>query len=889
MQFTPGSRVGVYEVIGLVAIGGMGEVYRARDTRLGRDVALKILTEVAVGDPEHEARFEREVRAVAALSHPNIVAIHSFGIENGVAYAVIEWLEGKTLRQELAHGALPVRRVLDIGVQIALGLAAAHDKGIIHRDVKPENVILTSEGLVKLLDFGLARIASDARAGFAQETETGSHLITGAGVLLGSVGYMSPEQVSGLAADHRSDVFSLGVVLFEMLTGHLPFQCDSAIETWSATLKDGPAPIASFTSGVPFSLERIVTRCLEKSPAERFQSARDLAFALSQLASPSSVFPAVTANPQPAVNNRRRVVAAATLVVGLLLALVVFLRYWPPEVPSRQPLVTFTIPPPPDTTLANVPARMLAISPSGERLVFAVRKGGRRELWIRYLASANAEPLPGTEDGSEPFWSPDGQHIGYFAQSKLKRVSVDGSTSLTLCDASLEARGGTWSEEGQILFADAYGGLSRVAATGGTPTRVTFPAEEPKHQSDSWPQFLPGGRRFLYLRQEGPGTEAGGTAYLGTLDGAGPRELVSGVFNALLVAPNRILFTDATGINVQRVDLDRGQMVGEVGTFSADVDRHLGHAALSLSRSGTLAYASAGSRDHRLVWVDRNGHEVGAVATPDGWRDVALSPDGSRVAVQRIVLEANDIWTIDLARGVPSRFTLSPDVDDDPVWSPDGKTIAFSSVRDGIPGIYQQHPGGAGAAELLFTNHASVHPTSWSPDGRFLLFEQTDPISASDVWVLPLQGNTAPYSYVATPFSESDAHFSPDGKWIAYTSDESGRQEVYVQSFPDLGDKVQISTRGGVSPRWAPDGHELYFLSIERQLMAVPIRLTNPLQAGSPTHLFHTSIGLGANRYVPSPDGKRFLFSVGIAESSPAEIVVVLSWADHLASILRAR
>jgi serine/threonine protein kinase/Tol biopolymer transport system component len=881
VQFTPGSRVGVYEVIGLVAIGGMGEVYRARDTRLGRDVALKILTEAAVGDPERQARFEREARAVAALSHPNIVAIYGFGIENGVAYAAIEWLEGHTLRDELASGPLPVRRVLEIGTQIALGLADAHDKGVIHRDVKPENVFITSEGPVKLLDFGLARIAAGSRASFTQET--GSRLMTETGMLLGTFGYMSPEQASGSAADHRSDLFSLGVVLYEMLTGHLAFRRDGPVESLNATLKEGPPPIATLTSGVPFSLEQIVMRCLEKSPAERFQSARDLAFALSRLAAPSSVVLAGGAAPsRPAAKSRWSFVAAVGLATGLFLAVVVFPRHWLAAEARLEPLVTFTIPPPPDTALANVPSRMLAMSPKGDRLVFSVTKGGRRELLIRYLASTKAESLPGTEDASEPFWSPDGQHIGFFADSKLKRISVDGATSMTLCDAPLEARGGTWSAEGQILFADAYGGLSRVGAYGGAPTRVTIPTEEPTHESDSWPQFLPDGHRFLYLRQQGPGIGVGATAYLGTLAGGGARQLVSGVFNAMFIAPDRLLFTDGTGINVQGVDLDRGQMVGQIDKFSADVDRHLGRAALSVSESGTLAYATAGSRDHRLVWVDRDGRQVGAVATVDGWRDIALSPDGARLAVQRIVPEADDIWTIDLARGVPSRFTFSPDVDDDPVWSPDGTAIAFSSIQDGVPGIYEKQLNDPGNGKLLFTNHTAIHPTSWSPDGRFLMFEQASPTSASDIWVLPAQGEHIPHSYLATPFSESDAHFSPDGNWVAYTSDESGRQEVYVQRFPEPRDKLQISTRGGASPRWAPNGHELYFLSAERQLMAVQTTLRNPLQVGSPTRLVETFLGLGASRYAPSHDGKRFLLSIGLADSGAAQIVVVLNWAAHL-------
>ncbi|HMF59091.1 MAG TPA: hypothetical protein VK595_01885, partial [Vicinamibacterales bacterium] len=683
--------------------------------------------------------------------------------------------------------------------------------------------------------------------------------------------------------DHRSDIFSLGVVLFEMLTGHLAFRRDSSVDTWTATLTERPPPISAFTPTVPVSLDHIVRRCLEKPPSERFQSARDLAFALSQVATSDSESPApLTPSPRQVLKNRWRIVAAVALVFGLVLPGVVLSRYWSGATPREEPLVTFTIAPPPDTTLASVPSSMLALSPDGGRLVFAVTKGGRRELWMRSLASTRAEPLAGTEHATEPFWSPDGQHIGFFAESKLKRVRLDGTAPLTLCDAPLDARGGTWSDEGHIVFADAYGGLSRVAVTGGVPTRMTVQAGAPKHQTDGWPQFLPDGRRFLYLRQDGPGIGGGATAYLGTSSGADPRTLLSGVFNALFVAPDRILFTDANGIKIQRVDLDRGQMIGEITEISADADRHLGHAALSVSRSGTLAYATSGSRNHRLIWVDRNGHEAGVAAAVDGWRDIALSPDGSGVAVQRIVPDANDIWTIDLARGVPSRFTFSPDVDDDPVWSPDGKAIAFSSVREAVPGIYQKLVSGTGNTELLFTNDRSLRPTSWSPDGRSLLFEQTDAVSASDVWVLSMQGDLTPHAYLATPFSESDAHFSRDGKWVAYTSDESGRPEVYVQRFPDPRDKVQVSTRGGESPRWGPDGHELYFLSIDRQLMAVQLKLTNQLQVGPPTRLFDAPVGLGENRYAPSPDGKHFLLSVPVSESSAAQIVVVLNWAGQL-------
>jgi eukaryotic-like serine/threonine-protein kinase len=549
--------------------------------------------------------------------------------------------------------------------------------------------------------------------------------------------------------------------------------------------------------------------------------------------------------------------------------------------------VSFTIAPPAGTVLANVPAKMLAISPDGNHIVFAVSRAGRRELWVRDVASTQAKPLPGTDDASEPFWSPDGQHVGFFADSKLKRVSTDGTTLMTLCDAPLEARGATWNAEGTILFSDANGGLSRVAASGGIPMRVTMPEQERSHEIDSWPQFLPDGRRFLYLRQGGPSMEVGATAYLGTLDDKAGRRLLGGVFNALFLPPGVLVFVDAAAVKVQRVDVDRGEMIGDVEEVPLEVDRHLGHAVLAVSPGGTLAYAAAGSQDHRLVWVDRTGREIGVATSDDGWRDVALSPDGVHAAVQRIVPDANDIWTIDLVRGVPSRFALSPDADDDPVWSPDGTTIVFSSIRGGVPGIYRQPLGTDADDELVFTNHTYIRPTTWSPDGRVLLFEQTSPTTASDIWVLPMQGARVPHPYLATRFSEAEAHLSPDGKWVAYTSDESGRSEVYVQSFPEPHEKVQMSTRGGVSPRWAPSGRELYFLSIERRLMAVQVALSDPIRVGSTTPLFDTAVGLGENRYVPSRDGKRFLLNVGTAEGSSSPLVVVLNWAEHLVTTQR--
>ena len=641
MQFTPGFRIDSYEVVAPVGAGGMGEVYRARDLVLGRDVAIKVLTRVASASPENRARFEREARAVAALSHPNILAIYNFGYQDGIAYAVIEWLKGHTLREELAHGPLALSRALDLGGQMALGLSAAHEKGVAHRDFKPENLYVTADGVVKLLDFGLAKIVSESGPEFTAEAATDA--TTRAGMLMGTVGYMSPEQVSGFTADFRSDVFSLGIVLFEMLTGQRPFRRESAVETLSATVKEAPPPVTALTPGVPIPLERIVMRCLEKSPAERFQSARDLAFALSALATPTGAFPATrTALSGAAMNNQVWFIVALTVIVGLWLAAVMWPGFRGAALTRSKPsLVSFTVTPPAGTVLANVPSKMLAISPNGDRIAFAVTRAGHRELWVRDVASTKAEPLRGTDDASEPFWSPDGQHVGFFADSKLKRVSTDGTLLMTLCDAPLEARGATWNAEGTILFSDANGGLSRVAATGGVATRVTKPDQDQRHEMHSWPQFLPDGHQFLYLRQGGPSIEVGATVYLGTIDGSAERPLLGGVFNALFLPPGVLVFVDAAAVKVQRVDVDRAKMVGDVEELPLDVDRHLGHAALAVSPGGTLAYAAAGSQEHRLVWVDRHGREIGVAASDDGWRDVALSPDGLHAAVQRIVPDAN--------------------------------------------------------------------------------------------------------------------------------------------------------------------------------------------------------------------------------------------------------
>ena len=846
MSLTPGTRLGPYEVTAQIGAGGMGEVYRARDPRLGRDVAIKVLPEAFAADTDRLTRFEQEARAAAALNHPNILAVHDIGRHDGSPYIVSELLDGETLREPLIRGALPVRKAVEYGVQIAHGLAAAHEKGITHRDLKPENVFITSDERVKILDFGLAKLTNAEPAGVALSALPTTPPNTLPGVVLGTIGCMAPEQVRGLTADYRSGIFAFGAILYEMLSGQRAFRGDTPADTMSAILSNDPPDLPVADRHIPPALARCVARCLEKSPTGRFQSTRDLAFALEALTSPSAPSAGVAAvSSGPGRTPRERlawILAAGVLLLVAAVSLpfaVIHVREAGPD--SRS--IRFDVPMPEKVNAEGAPP---AISPDGRRLAFVASLEGRTQVWIRPIDSTAAQPLAGTDGADYPFWSPDSRSIAFFAGGKLRKIEASGGPPQTLSDAPI-ARGGAWNQDGVIVFAPtATGPLHRVAAAGGTSTPVTALDASNGEISHRSPSFLPDGRRFLFHVQ---GAEDKQGIYMGSLD-----------VEALA------LTGDAFPI---------AEQVGAFYTFSS---------TFSVSDDGVLALSGGvggfGS-DRQLVWYDRAGRIVERVGTPIPIADVVLSPEERRAAVQ---WSANDIRVVDLVRGgVPSRLTFNASVEDFPVWSPDGNRILYTSTAGGGQNMYSKLSSGAGSEDDVLRSATVESPTDWSHDGRFILYENSAPGSQADIWVLPLFGDRKPLLFLQTPFAEQHGRFSPDGKWIAYVSNETGRTEVYVQSFPPSGGKWQLSTNGGVTPRWRRDGRELFYLAPDRKIMAVEVKAGgSTFDHGSAKALFEASvdaISTGAtNRYDVSADGQRFLVNASIENRGSAPITVVVNW-----------
>ncbi len=872
-----GSRIGPYEIIAPLGAGGMGEVYRARDARLQRDVAVKILPDGVANDPDRRARFEREARAVAALSHPNILAIFDFALADATPYAVTELLDGQTLREHLS-AQLPARKALEIATQIARGLAAAHDKGIIHRDLKPENVVVLGDGQVKILDFGLAKYLADEGQPDAQ-----TDVRTDAGTVLGTVGYMAPEQVRGQAVDARTDLFALGAILYEMLAGRRAFQRDTAAETMTAILKEDPPDLSSATPDLPWAVGGIVRHCLERSPADRFQSARDLVFSL-QAASAATVAgsgpaAAITARPSPRFAAREAI--AWLLVAGLTAVGIAGFMMFRGSSRSAPPLAArFQVTAPDRASWASplgAPdgSNSGTISPDGAKLAFvALDTDGRTLLWVRQIDNFIARALPGSEEAAFPFWSPDSRYLAFFTQGRLKRIPVDGGPAQTITNLSSTARGGTWNGHGDILFATAGSPIFRVSADGGQSTQVTKPdAENPGHQ---WPSFLPDGQRFLYY---GAATRA---VYLGSLESGTTKRLFRSDTNALFAPPGDILFVREGTLFAQRFDVTRSEIVGEPTPVVEQVSWTIGPwnlGAFSASATGALTYRRGGSSRTQLSWYDRSGRMVGAVGPPGEYVAPELSPDGSKAAfMRRDQQSAGDIWTMDLAEQTLSRFTFDPASEGFPLWSPDGRTIAYGSTQDGI---LAKNADGSGAVKHLFATPSGLIPTQLlaNPD-RLLFFADFGRPTGFDIYVLPLEGGEKPIPVVQTPATDVEPQLSADGRWIAYAAAEIGTYDVFVQPYPATGARWQISTGGGRQPRWRADGRELFFVTNDRKFYAVDVRPGASLEFGAPRFLFDMPSNTISvrNSYVPSRDGERFLVNRLLDTVTPP-IYVDLNWA----------
>jgi Tol biopolymer transport system component len=878
-RLEPGDELGPFQIISLIGVGGMGEVYRARDTRLDRQVAIKVLPPLSSVDGAGRERFEAEARAISRLTHPRINTLYDVGAapvgSTIVPYLVMELVEGETLAARLKRGPVPVRQALAIAVELAEALAAAHAAGVIHRDVKPANIMLTRSG-AKLLDFGLARLRSSLGVGHAAGAAGDPATPTG---LFGTLPYMAPELLRGAGADARTDLFAFGATLYEMLEGRPAFAAGSEADLVVAIHEHEPAPVSTHQPLIPAPLERLITTCLAKDPDDRWQTAQDLVRALRWVRDDH----ARPAGPPQTTGivSRKAVVwgAGGAALLGLLLATAIWQR--PAVTVSR---VTFPVFAPPGTQFPRGTAQ-IAIAPDGTGLVFvAVAANGTSQLWMRRFDTADSTLLVGTDDGHNPFWSPDGRWIGFFTRGKLMKVSRTGGEPQVLSDAGPNGRG-TWNQDGTILFSGFGEGLQRVSENGGSVHPVTVLDDSRKESAHSFPVFLPDGHRFLYLAVT-RGTDSSEELFQGSLDSTATRRVLASEANVGVAG--RYLISLNKGVLVaQPYDPDRAAVTGvpiEIADrIQSDSPQRSG-GPFSVGAGSVIAYRSA-NPNSRLLWFDRAGRQLDSFPTTGDYHHPRLSPDERSLIVEKTDPSSgrHTIWILDLLRRTSSRLIADPFGAHHAAWSPDGHRIVFSSNRLGGLALFMTRSDGSGTAEPVLPDEKSwVYIADWSRDGRYLLY-QTERGNNDDLDVLPLDADRKPRTFVGSAAKERQGQFSPDGRWIAYTSDESGSPEVYVRHFPDVGKKWQISTHGGVQGRWRGDAKELFYLALDGTLMAVDVKASSSsFEAGAPLPLFNTGIS-GAffdrfNQYLVTRDGRRVLVNRSADDESSAPITVVMNW-----------
>ncbi len=896
MSVNPGTRFGPYEILSPIGAGGMGEVYRARDTRLDRIVAIKVLPTHLADRSELRERFEREAKTIASLNHPHICTLFDIGRQDGTDYLVMEYLEGETLAHRLQKGPLPLEQTLQYGVEMSDALDKAHRKGITHRDLKPGNIMLTKTG-TKLLDFGLAKLKQEAAPVDAQMTElpTVSEPLTAHGAIVGTLQYMAPEQLEGKEVDARTDIFAFGAVVYEMATGKKAFEGKSQASLIAKILETDPLPMASLAPMTPPALDRVVKRCLAKDPDDRWQSVRDLEAELKWIAERGSHSGSVTATTlkrTPPFGPRTLIAGLGALLLAAAIASLVMWNLKSAPKSSEKHVTRFTITLPPDQHLGVLTSgdagRALAISPDGLHLVYDAWEGSNIEnsqIYLRSMDSLQAKPIPGTKGGGRPFFSPDGQWVAFFADGKLKKVSLSGEEPQTICDATREDGGASWSTQGALTLGarGGYGSgvISQISAGDCTPRPLTHLGQGEVVQA--WPEILPGGKAVIFASGTNSANWANAQIAVEAIGSGERKNLVQGGMQPRYAPSGHLVYAQGGGLKAIPFDAQR---LTVNGTSVPVVDNVMqstvwGDAQYSVSDTGTLVYVPQLIALTTMVWVDRNGKEQPLAAPVHAYLQPRISPDGQRVAVG-ITEQDSEVWIYDLSRGTLGRFTFEGKNNLVPYWTPDGKSVAFVSNMEGPRNLFWQHANGSGGLERLSTSQDLQIPSSWSPDGQSLAFTDLNAATGFDIWVLRL-GDRKAQPFLQTQFNEREPQFSPDGRWIAYSSDESGRYEIYVQPFPGPGGKWQISTDGGREVLWNRNGRELFYRN-RSKLMAVPITTQPNFSAGTPKALFEGDYQMlpaqSTPNYDVSADGQRFLMLKAVEQ--PAQINVVLNWFEEL-------
>jgi hypothetical protein len=843
MPIAAGTRFGPYEIISVAGAGGMGEVYRAKDTRLDRTVAVKVLPSELAHDPEKRLRFEREARSISRLSHAHICTLYDIGHQDGVDYLVLEYLEGETLEKKLENGSLPTQEVLKYAVDLADALDKAHRQGIIHRDIKPGNIMLTKSG-VKLMDFGLAKLNSEQVLAASALTEmTSDKKLTAEGAILGTFQYMAPEQLEGREADARTDIFALGEVLYEMATGRPPFGGKTKACLIAAILSVDPKPITELAPATPPALDRIAQRCVAKDPDDRWQSARDLLLELKWIAE-SGGHTAVST--QPAEQS---------------------MHFYAP---------------------LPFPARDIAVAPDGRiiAVVGYLESARKNALWIYELGSPGARSLAGTEGATYPFWAADGRSLAFFADGKLKKLELSGGPGQTICDAPA-GRGGTWNNDGVIVFApDVTTGLHRVSASGGTPTGISNPDVNRGEQSHRWPVFLPDGTHYLYLGANISGRKGVDAIFVASLDSNEKHFVVEATANAAYAAPGFLLFYRDKTLLAQPFNLKRFALTGQPTTILTEIQYlpQVKAAVFAASDNGLLvAQSGSGAALSQPTWFDRKGNAVGVLGKPDVYGNIFLSPNGKSVAVDKTDMESlnTDVWIYDLQRESAKRLTFDPALDAVPVWSPDASRFVFASNRSRNWDLYLKNSDGAQDEKSIVGDELGKFPSDWSRDGKYILYNR-----GADLWFVTLP-ELKSTEFMKAPSVLRNGRFSPDGKWLAYASNETSKWEIYVTSFPEARGKWQVSTAGGEQPTWRGDGKELFYLSTDGKMTAVPVTTGANFDSGTPVALFQATprqpvLVFDLFSYDVRRDGQRFLINTQMKQAETQPMSVILNWPAKL-------